>query len=71
MSGDMAGTAAHIKEGHMHQVELLKQSSVKPQAQDGVTDQHCTLHYNDKEYKLPILVGSDGNKLLDIQPLYA
>ena len=24
MSSDMAGTAAHIQEGHIHQVELLK-----------------------------------------------
>ena len=50
---------------------MMKEMSIKPQAQEGISKNHCTLHYNDKEYVLPILIGADGNKLLDIQALYA
>lgn len=29
------------------------------------------MHIDEKQYKIPILVGNDGEKLLDIQALYA
>ena len=65
--GDMNKQAANAKEALM----VRQQSSVQPKAEDGSTDTFCTLHYNDAQYRLPILIGNDGNKLLDIQALYA
>lgn len=34
------------------------------------SEEHCTLHFDGKESKIPVLKGSDGGSYLDIQALY-
>lgn len=48
---------------------MTRRASLKPQAPK--SEEYATFHIEEKQYKIPILEGNDGEKLLDIQALYA
>ena len=45
VDGNMKDQAEHLAQVHL---KFRHQSSIKPQAQDGVSEEFCTLHYSDK-----------------------